>query len=219
MDAFLWDTINIRSGFMGDFGLSSRVAVGVDDDSAKLHGWAQLTAQGRKVLSSEDIPDGLQALIYKYCKVEIIVSTQTLDNEWLQSTNNTGRFDVAVREERDWKTLQKLPFEKKLIHITEITGMGTVLGLASGKGKLHIVPLRWGHIHFASSTCPVGPLKAQSVVSSKNTTLTSVGSNVRSGFTAATLQSVSQRTFIAPRLLYSFLAGAIRASTEVNQSP
>ena len=81
IDAFLWDLLNIRSGFIEDFALSIRVAVGVDDDSAKLHGWAQLTAAGRKIFTSEDIPDGLQSLIYKYCGVEIVISTQTLDNE------------------------------------------------------------------------------------------------------------------------------------------
>jgi hypothetical protein len=75
MDAFLWDLRNIRSGFIVDFALSIRVAVGVDDDSAKLHSWAQLTAEGRKILTSEDIPDELQSLIYKYCGVEIVLST------------------------------------------------------------------------------------------------------------------------------------------------
>ena len=130
--------LNARTGFVGDFHFSIRMAVGVDDDSAKLHAWAQLTFEGRKQLAPDQIPDGLARLVFKQSGVEIAINTQSLDSEWLQATNYSGRFDIAVRQESDWKKLQKIPADKKLLHITEVTGMGAVLGLASGKGKLHI---------------------------------------------------------------------------------
>ena len=50
MDIFLWEMLNARSGFVGDFHFSIRMAVGVNDDSAKLHAWDQLTFEGRKQL-------------------------------------------------------------------------------------------------------------------------------------------------------------------------
>ena len=138
MDIFLWEMLNARTGCVGEFHFSIRMAVGVDDDSAKLHAWAELTFEGRKRLTPEDIPDRLAHLVYKQSGVEIALNTQSLDSEWLQATNYSGRFDIAVRQESDWRKLQKIPVTEKLLHITEVTGMGTVLGLVSGKGKLHI---------------------------------------------------------------------------------
>jgi hypothetical protein len=65
-------------------------------------------------------------------------NTEKLDNNWLPALTGSGRFDIAVQKEKDWKTLQSLPYNQKYFAITKITGVGEVLQLSAGKGKLSI---------------------------------------------------------------------------------
>jgi hypothetical protein len=137
MTSFLWKMLQLRSGFVGDFIFSIQLAVGIDDGSAGLHGWGNLTHQGRKCLTAQQIPNDLEQHLRK-CGVNAIVSPQSLTNDWAQAITNSGRFAVSVRQESDWKKLQALDFDDQYIQVQEVTGVGTILELASTKGDFAI---------------------------------------------------------------------------------
>ena len=65
-------------------------------------------------------------------------NTEKLDSNWLPVLTGSGRFDIAVEKEQDWKTLHKLPYAQKLFTDTAVTGKGQVLQLSAAKGKLGI---------------------------------------------------------------------------------
>lgn len=69
--SFLWRMLQLRSGFIGDFTFSFQLAVGIDDGSARLHGWGNLTHQGRKRLTAIQIPHDLEQQLKK-CGVNAI---------------------------------------------------------------------------------------------------------------------------------------------------
>ena len=138
MTPFLWALLERRSGFIEDFTFSICQSVGIDDGSAPNVAWANLTHLGRKYLQNTQIPDGLQDHILRVCGVPTICSTQSLDNDWAHATCSTGRFAISVQKKADWITIQTIPFAKKYINVTEITGMGSVLGNAASKGELAI---------------------------------------------------------------------------------
>ena len=137
MTSFLWKMLQLRSGFVGDFVFSIQIAVGIDDGSAGIHGWGNLTHQGRKCLTPQQIPNGLEEHLLK-CGVNAIVSPQSLANDWAQAITNSGRFAVSVKQESDWKKLQALKFDDQYIHVQEVTGVGRILELASSKGDFAI---------------------------------------------------------------------------------
>ena len=138
MTPFLWALLERRSGFIDDFTFSICQSVGIDDGSAPNVAWANLTHLGRKYLQNTQIPDGLQDHILRVCGVPTICSTQSLDNDWAHATCSTGRFAISVQKKADWITIQTIPFAKKYINLTQITGMGSVLGNAASKGELAI---------------------------------------------------------------------------------
>ena len=133
MTPLLSELLRLKTFFIGNFYCSIRLAVGEDDDSAHLHGWAQLTHVGRATLAVTQLPNDLQNIIRNSCGVSLSINTEKLDNNWLPVITGSGRFDVAVEKERDWKTLQKLPYDQKLFTITAVTGQGQVLQLSAAQ--------------------------------------------------------------------------------------
>jgi hypothetical protein len=138
MTPFLWRLLQLRSGFVGELHFSIRFSVGIDDGSASNHAWGNLTFNGRKYLSNTQIPEGLQNHILRACGIQVIISTQGLDSDWGHATCSSGRFDIAVQKTADWIAIQTIPIAKKYINVTEITGMGAVLGNAASKCELAV---------------------------------------------------------------------------------
>jgi hypothetical protein len=137
MTSYLWKLLELCSGFIDSFNFSTQLAVGIDDGSAGLHGWGSFTHVGRNCLSAEQIPWSLEKHLND-CGVHAIILTQTLESDWAHSISSSGRFSLAVRHESEWKKLQAIPFKHKYIQVQEITGVGSILELASSKGDFAV---------------------------------------------------------------------------------
>jgi hypothetical protein len=113
--------------------------VGEDDGAASLHAWFNLSHVGRSSLLPQDIPFNLERNILSLCGVQCIINTQKLENNWLQTTCHTGRFDISVQHASHWDALQEaIPFAIKIFPnlISEVTGQGAVSSHAASLGEM-----------------------------------------------------------------------------------
>jgi hypothetical protein len=104
MTSYLWRLLELRSGYIDNFVFSIQLAVGIDNGSADLHGWGNLTHPGRKKLTALQFPDGIERHL-RDCGVHALVSPQSLENDWSQAITNSGRFSISVRQESEWSKL------------------------------------------------------------------------------------------------------------------
>jgi hypothetical protein len=125
MTPLLSELLRIKTFFIDDFYCSIRLAVGEDDDSAHIHGWAQFTHVGRTTLTVTQFPHEVQGIISNLCGVKVSFNTEELDSNWLPVLTGSGRFDIAVEKEQDWKTLPETTLCPKTIHNYCIDWEGT----------------------------------------------------------------------------------------------
>ena len=136
LDVFTWALLSKRSGHIKHFPFCFRMGVGEDDGAAPLHAWCNLNHAGRMSLTPHDIPFNLERMVLEASGVTIIINTQKLENNWLQATCHTGRFDISVQHARYWDKLMKIPFAKQYFEISEVTGQGAVSSHAASLGKM-----------------------------------------------------------------------------------
>ena len=136
LDVFTWTLLSKRSGHIRNFPLCFRMGVGEDDGTSPLHAWFHLSHAGRMSLTPHDIPFNLERMIHQLSGVTCIINTQKLENNWLQATCHTGRFDISVQHARYWDKLMAIPFAQKYFEISVVTGQGAVSSHAASLGKM-----------------------------------------------------------------------------------